>query len=121
VCAVARQFGWEFARNMVSLEMTGNAAPLGFSYACTYPGKGVEVWQLMPPQPLSDPNNSVPVDWVVGNTLVNSAQTKVIWSGGAFESVKRRVMAAVVRIHAQLRQLEKSLCTSEHAASVAVA
>lgn len=80
VRAVARQFGWDFARNLVSLETTGNQAPLGFSYEYTYPGNGVEVWQLMPPQPLADPNNPVPVDWTVGNTLINSVQTKVIWS-----------------------------------------
>jgi hypothetical protein len=80
VRAVARQFGWDFARSLVSLVLTGNAAPLGFSYEYTYPGNGVEVWQLMPPQPLADPNNPVPVDWTVGNTLVADVQTKVIWS-----------------------------------------
>jgi hypothetical protein len=80
VRAVARQFGWDFGRAIVSLTLSGNAAPLGFSYEYTYPGNGVEVWQLMPPQPLTDPNNPVPVDWVVGNTLVKNVQTKVIWS-----------------------------------------
>lgn len=80
VRAVARQFGWDFARNLVNLALTGNTAPLGFSYEYAYPSNGVEVWQLMPPQPLADPNNPVPVDWVVGNTLVNSVQAKVIWS-----------------------------------------
>lgn len=80
VRAVARQFGWDFARNVVDLTLTANTPPLGFAYEYTYPGNGVEVWQLMPPQPLADPNNPVPVDWVVGNTLVENVQTKVIWS-----------------------------------------
>lgn len=79
VRAVARQFGWDFGRNVVSLTSTGNAPPFGFTQEYTYPGNGVEIWQLMP-QTIADPNNPILVDWVVGNTLVNGVQTKVIWT-----------------------------------------
>jgi hypothetical protein len=79
VRAVARQFGWDFGRNVVNLALSGNTAPLGFSFEYVYPGNGVEIWQLMP-QTISDPNNPILVDWTVGNTLVGSVQTKVIWS-----------------------------------------
>lgn len=78
VQTVARQFGWDFARNLVTLTLTGNAAPIGYLYEYGYPGQ-VEVWQLVPPTQ-SDPNNPTPVDWNVGNALVASVQTKVIWS-----------------------------------------
>lgn len=79
VRAVGRQFGWDFARNVVNLTLSGNPAPLGFSFEYLYPGNGVEVWQLLPPTQV-DPNNPIPLNWVVGNTLVSSVQTKVIWA-----------------------------------------
>src|ERR1700761_7697830 len=82
VRAVARQFGWDFARNVVSLSATGNTPPFGYSYEYAYPSNGVEVWQLLPAA-FSDPNNPVPVDWTVGNTLVNGTQSKVIWTNQA--------------------------------------
>lgn len=80
VRAVGRRFGWDFARNNVALALSGNVAfPLGWAYEYLYPGNGVEIWQLMPAA-LADPNNPLPVNWAVGNTLVSSVQTKVIWS-----------------------------------------
>ncbi len=39
----------------------------------------MEVWQLVPAT-LTDPNNPVPITWNVGNALVSSVQTKVIWT-----------------------------------------
>lgn len=81
VQTVARQFGWDFARCLVALALTGNAAPLGYSFEYAYPSNGVEVWQLMPRvADIPDPNNPLPVNWNVGNTLVAGVQTKVIWS-----------------------------------------
>ena len=80
VQTVARQFGWDFARCVVALTLTGNPAPIGYAYEYTYPGNGVEVWQLMPTPPFGDPNNPLPINWTVGNTLVAGTQTKVIWA-----------------------------------------
>jgi hypothetical protein len=81
VQTVARQFGWDFARCVVALVLTGNVAPLGYAFEYTYPSNGVEVWQLMPPAAaIADPNNPLPINWTVGNTLVAAVQTKVIWS-----------------------------------------
>lgn len=81
VRTVARQFGWDFARNLVALTLSGNPAPFPFTggFEYLYPGNGVQVWQLMPAA-LDDPFNPLPVNWSIGNTLVNGVQTKVIWS-----------------------------------------
>ena len=78
VQTVARQFGWDFARQTVALTLSGNAAPIGFSYEYLYPGT-VEVWQLQP-SAVADANNPLPQNWSVGNTLVAGQPTKVIWS-----------------------------------------
>ena len=80
VLAVARDFGWDFARNTATLGLSGNAAPdPNWTYEYVYPGNGVEVWQLLP-SVLVDTNNPLPIRWAVGNNLVNNVQTKVIWS-----------------------------------------
>ena len=79
VATVQRQFGWDASRNVVALTLTANPPPLGFAYEYSYPGNGIEVWQLMP-QTLSDPNNPLPVNWDVGNNQVAGTQTKVIWT-----------------------------------------
>ena len=79
VQTVAKQFGWDFARNNVTLSLSGNAAPIGWAYEYTYPSMSVEVLQVLPAT-LADPNNPLPVNWAVGNSLVSSVQTKVIWS-----------------------------------------
>lgn len=76
---VARQFGWDFGRAIVALTLSGNVAPVGWTYEYLYPSNGVELWQLLPPT-LVDPNNPLPVNWSVGNTEVNAVQTKVIWT-----------------------------------------
>jgi hypothetical protein len=80
VQTVARQFGWDFARNTAALALSGNPAPSGWLYEYLYPSNGIEVWQLLPTPPFADANNPLPVNWNVGNTLVASVQTKVIWS-----------------------------------------
>lgn len=84
VQAVGRQFGWDFARRQVVLAASGNAAPfpMGFLYEYLYPSNGIQVWQVNPDlsDPLIDPYNPAPYTWSVGNTLVGSTQTKVIWT-----------------------------------------
>lgn len=78
VQTVARQFGWDFARNLFTLVLTANTPPLGYAYEYVYPGS-VEVWQLVPPG-VVDANNPTPINWNVGNAKVVGVQTKVIWS-----------------------------------------
>ena len=79
VQTVGRQWGWDFARNIVSLTASGNTPPVGWAYEYLYPSNGIEVWQLIPAT-ITDANNPTPVTWSVGNTLVSAVQTKVIWS-----------------------------------------
>lgn len=84
VRAVARQFGWDFARNNVGLVLTGNTPPMGYAYEYAYPQfagiVAVELYQLLPPFPLTDPNNPAPIDWTVGNAVIAGTQSKVIWT-----------------------------------------
>jgi hypothetical protein len=79
VATVGRQWGWDLARSLVALTLTGNVAPLGWAFEYAYPGSGIEVWQLQPGA-ISDANNPLPVNWNVGNNLVSGTQAKVIWS-----------------------------------------
>lgn len=83
VKAVGRQFGWDFARNQVALALTGNVAPLGFTFEYAYPMFGgdvaLQIWQLVPAV-FVDLNNPMPINWTVGNAVVNGTQAKVIWS-----------------------------------------
>ena len=76
---VAKQFGWDFARNVFALSLSGNAAPLGWAYEYVYPAAAIEIMQIEPAT-LADANNPLPQNWTIGNALVSSAQTKVIWS-----------------------------------------
>lgn len=79
VATVARLWNWDFARKQAALVLSGNAAPLGWLYEYLYPANGIEVWQLLPAV-VTDANNPLPLNWVVGNTLVAATPTKVIWS-----------------------------------------
>lgn len=79
VATVAREWGWDFARNSVALAATGNAAPLGWLFEYAYPTNGIELWQLVPPV-LTDANNPQPINWDVGNNIVAGNQKKVIWT-----------------------------------------
>lgn len=74
---VARQWGWDFARNTVTLTLSPNAAPYPWTYEYLYPTNGVEVWTLMPSSQ-SDPNNPVPLNWVPANAVVSGTQQRVI-------------------------------------------
>lgn len=79
VQAVGRQFGFDFARNTVSLSLSGNPAPNGWLFEYLYPSNGIELWQIQPPITGStDLNNPLPVNWNVCNVQVSSVQTKVI-------------------------------------------
>jgi hypothetical protein len=82
VQAVAKEFGWDFARRVITLTASGNAAPFpfGLAHEYLYPGNGVEIWQLIPQAADFDPDNPLPYRPVIGNTLVSSVQTKVIWT-----------------------------------------
>jgi hypothetical protein len=77
VQTVARQFAWDFSRNTFPLVLSGNPATDPFLYEYLYPSNAIQIWQLKAPS-LSDPNNPLPVNWQVANTLVNNVQTKVI-------------------------------------------
>lgn len=79
VNTVARQFGWDFGRNVATLSTTGNTAPVGWTYEYLYPTNAVEVWQLVPTS-LTDANDPVPYNWATGNALVGGIQKKVIWA-----------------------------------------
>jgi hypothetical protein len=79
VRTVLREFGWDFARNFFTLVFSGKVAPVGWAYEYVYPPVSVGIMQITPPT-LTDVNNPLPQNWLVGNTLVASVQTKVIWS-----------------------------------------
>lgn len=77
VQTVGRQFGWDFARNTFTLTLSGNPATDPFLYEYLYPAAAIEIWQLKAAA-LTDPNNPLPINWQVANTLVGGVQTKVI-------------------------------------------
>jgi hypothetical protein len=77
VRTVARQFGWDFTRTTAALAPSGNAAPFPWAFEYLYPPAAAQVWQLAPPA-LADPNNPLPVNWAVANTMVGPNQAKVI-------------------------------------------
>lgn len=85
VQSVGRQFGWDFARNQVTLTASGNVGPfpMGFTGEYLYPTNGIQVWQLIGDLSAADLNNPVPANWNVGNALVSAVQRKVIWTSMA--------------------------------------
>ena len=83
VATVQRQFGWDASRNIVALTATDTPTPpMGWAFEYAYPSNGIEVWQVMPQIP-ADPNNPLPVNWDVGNNVVDANQVKVIWTNQA--------------------------------------
>ena len=76
---VAKQFNWDFTRNVFALSTTGNTPPLGWAYEYSYPAAAIEIMQIQPAT-LADANNPLPQNWVIGNAVVAGAQAKVIWS-----------------------------------------
>jgi hypothetical protein len=79
---VARQFGWDFARNTAPLSLSGNTAPFPWTFEYIYPANAVQIWQVMPAT-LTDINDPLPVNWVVANNVVNGSQTRVIQTNQA--------------------------------------
>lgn len=73
----ARQAAWDFSRNTSPLTPSGRPAPFPWSVEYLYPVNAVQIWQLSP-LTLDDPNDPLPVNWAVANTLVGDTQTKVI-------------------------------------------
>lgn len=82
VQSVGRQFGWDFARNQVTLTASGNVAPfpMGFTGEYLYPTNGIQVWQLVGDLSAADLNNPAPANWNIGNAQVSGVQRKVIWT-----------------------------------------
>lgn len=74
---VGRQFGWDFARHTVALTPTGNTPPFPWSQEYSYPSNSVQVWQILPSS-LADPNDPLPLNFIVANNIVNGNQTRVI-------------------------------------------
>ena len=77
VAAVMRQFAWDFTRSTAVLVPSGNVAPYPFPYEYLYPANCIEVWQLSPTSEI-DPNDPLPVNYVVANALVGGQQKRVI-------------------------------------------
>lgn len=77
VATVARQWGWDLARNTVALTLSGNTPPFPWTVEYIYPTNGIEVWQLAPAS-VTDANNPLPINWNVANNIVAATQTKVI-------------------------------------------
>ncbi|HEV2674156.1 MAG TPA: hypothetical protein VGV37_06400 [Aliidongia sp.] len=76
VSTVARSFGFDFSRNAVQLQPSGNTPPAPWAFEYLYPPISIEIRQLMPTA--IDPNDPIPVDWVTDNNIVNGRSTKVI-------------------------------------------
>ena len=79
VQTVMKQYGWDFGRTIAALTVSGNTAPLPWTYEYLYPADGLTVLQLMPPS-LTDKNNPAPIEWTVANVGVTGTPTKIIWS-----------------------------------------
>lgn len=77
VATVMRQFEWDAARNTIALVASGNVAPFPWSREYVYPSNGIEVWQVTPIA-AADPNDPVPVNWIVANAVVAGTQKRVI-------------------------------------------
>lgn len=82
VQTVAKLHGWDFSRCIATLMTSGNSAPDGWAYEYLYPTNGIEVRQIKPAT-VTDPNNPSPTSWTVGNALVSSVPTRVIWTNQA--------------------------------------
>ena len=76
---VQNRFSWDASRRFFPLTLTAGTAPFGFAHEYLYPSNGIEIWQVQP-QTLADYNDPLPYNWVIGNTLITSVQTKVIWT-----------------------------------------
>ena len=72
---IARQYGFDFARQVASLVLTNNATgQFGFAYEYLYPTNAVQLLNLVPVTFSGlDLNNPTPAQWVVGNQFAGTA------------------------------------------------
>lgn len=77
VATVMRSFEFDFTRHTAALVLSGNVAPYPWALEYNYPADAIEVWQLSP-QAETDPNDPLPVDYVVANAIVAGTQARVI-------------------------------------------
>ena len=82
VQAIARQFSWDFTRTVVTLTLSGNAAPFPWAYEYIYPPLCQQLWEIAPPS-LADMNNPLPIDNIVGTAIVAASAARVIWCNQA--------------------------------------
>lgn len=85
VQAVAREYGWDFARRTLPATLTANSPVVqlpGLTFEYLYPPFMIELWQLINPAQ-TDPNDPLPQTWSVGNTLIAGVQSKVFWTNFA--------------------------------------
>lgn len=81
VAFIQKQFGWDASRRLIKLTASGNSAPFPYNYEFEYlyVPFALEIWQVQA-LALADPNDPLPTNWTIGNTLVSGVQTKVIWT-----------------------------------------
>lgn len=77
VGSVARQFEWDFARKTATLVLSGNVAPVPWAFEYRYPTGAAEVWQVMP-SVIADPNDPLPINFIVANNVVSGSQARVV-------------------------------------------
>lgn len=77
VQTVMRQFEWDFTRNTVALVLSGNVAPTPWSLEYKWPDNAIQIWQILPPSE-DDPNDPLPINFVVANATVDASQQRVI-------------------------------------------
>ena len=83
VAAVLRDYPWECGKQIgQALTLSGNAAPIPWSYEYLYPSNVVQFLQLMPAA-IADSNDPLPQFWNVGNSQIAGVMTKVIWANVA--------------------------------------
>lgn len=76
-----RQQDFEFSRKVAALTLSGNVAPLGWTYEFLYPSDCMKIRQVVPATwLLNDPQST---RWDVGTSVVSAAQTTVIWTNAA--------------------------------------
>lgn len=77
VATVGREFAWDFGRNTQALALSGGTAPYPWALEYLYPADAIEIWELSPITEV-DPNDPLPVNYVIANALVSSVQRLVI-------------------------------------------
>lgn len=77
VQTVMRQFEWDFTRNTIALDLSGNAAPTPWALEYKWPTNAIQIWQILPATE-DDPNDPLPINYVVANNIVNGTQQRVI-------------------------------------------